>query len=110
MPLTRDEAFAYVMIEYFSSHKGATVVATPVLGHLTAEARVGLTSQQISAPYFVKVSKDGLPLAAYADMACTQPVDSVIEPLIANVRFTPALEKGKPVEGVARLVFTHLTL
>jgi len=110
VPLTRDEAFTYVKIQYLSSHKDATVAATPVLGRLSAETRAGLTSQQLSSPYFVRVSKDGLPVAAYADKACTQPVDAVLDPLIANVRFTPALEKGKPVESVARLLFTHLTL
>jgi hypothetical protein len=111
VPLTRDEAFAYLVAEYLGTHKGATLPAAAVLGRLAPETKSRLTSQQISSPYFVRVSKDGLPLEVYLDQECTRPADATMDALVKNdVRFYPALDKGKRTEGVARLMFTHLTL
>jgi hypothetical protein len=108
--LTREEAFTYALMEYVSSHKGATVPANPFMGKLSTETRARLTGDQLEQPYYVKVSKDGAPVAAFQDASLSHPVDSAIGPLIQNVRFYPALEKGKPVDGVAELKFEKLVL
>jgi len=107
--LTRDEAFEYVKAEYLGSHKGATLPSVPAMGKLGIETKSHLTAAQISGVYFVKVTKDGKPVAAFTDEACSQPVDGVIDSLVKSVRFFPALEAGKRVEGIARLTFSHLT-
>ena len=110
VPLTRDDAFAYMKIEYLSTHKGATLTTVPALGKLDKTVRSTLTEPQLNAAYFVKVTKDGLPVAAFTDEACSQPVETMLGTVVNGVRFYPALEKGKPVEGVARLVLSELTI
>ena len=110
VPLTRDEAFEYLKIEYVSGHKGDTVIATPALGLPDKEERLKLTPNQWKATYYAKVSKDGLPLGTYTDEACSQPVDDQVAALAQNVRYYPAMEKGKPVEGIARLSWRQLPL
>jgi hypothetical protein len=110
VPLTRDDAFAYMKIEYLSTHKGETLTTVPALGKLDKKAKTTLTEPQLTGAYFVKVSKEGLPLEAFTDEACSQPVEAVVSTVVNGVRFYPALEKGKPVEGVARLVLSELTI
>ncbi len=108
--LTRTEAFTYLLIDYIGSHKGVTLPAAPAMGKLTPEEKARLNADQLKPTYYVKVSKDGLPVAAFTDAACSNPVDGAVGSLIANVRFYPALEKGKAVEGVAELRFHRLAL
>jgi len=108
--LTRNDAFTYLSIDYVGSHKGATLPATPALGPPDADAKSRLRPEQLNRTYYVKVSKDGLPVAAFTDAACVSPADETVGALIAGVRFYPALEKGKPVEGVAELALNRLGL
>ena len=108
--LTREDAFQYVMIDYLSTHKGATLPALPAIGKPDQKAAAALTYPQLSEVYYVKVSKDGMPLEAYTDQVCTTPVDSGIGSVVKNVRFYPALVDGKPVAGVARLVLNQLPI
>ncbi len=107
--LTRDEAFEYVKAEYLGTHKGATLPSLPAMGKLGIETKSHLTPVQLSGVYFVKVTKDGMPVAAFTDESCSQSADDVIDSLVKSVRFFPALEAGKRIEGVARLTFSHLT-
>jgi len=107
--LTREEAFEYVKADYLGTHKGATLPSAPAMGKLGLETKAQLTPAHLGGTYFVKVTKDGKPTEAFLDEACTQPVDSVVETVVNNVRFFPALEKGKLVDGVARLRFSYLT-
>jgi hypothetical protein len=109
--LTRDEAFEYVKMDYVSSHKGATLPAAPALGHLPADLPSRLAGGQFSQPYYVKVSKDGLATEAYIDEACSRPVeDPYIEAMLKDFRFNPALDNGKPVEGIAKLTLGQLAM
>ena len=108
--LTRTEAFTYLLLDYVGSHKGATLPAAPAMGRLTPEEKAQLTPDQLGLTYRVKVTKDGLPGAAFTDAGLSNPADPAVAALIANVRFYPALEQGKPVEGVAELIFSRLTL
>ncbi len=108
--LTRTEAFTYLLLDYLGSHKGATLPAAPAMGRLSAEEKARLSADQLSLTYRVKVTKDGLPVAAFTDERCSNPADAAVGSLIANVRFYPALEKGKAVEGVAELRFHRLAL
>lgn len=107
--LTREEAFDYVKADYLGTHKGATLPSAPAMGKLGLETKAQLTAAQLGGTYFVKVTKDGQPEAAFLDEACSEPVDSVVATVVRNVRFFPALEKGKRIDGVARLRFSYLT-
>ena len=103
VPLTYEDAATYLLIDYLSSHKDATLPATPALARTPAEARSRL-GEQLTRTYYVRVSKDGMPMDAYLDEACSQKVDDpFLVSVINDLRFNPALEKGQPVEGTARL-------
>ncbi len=110
VPLSRDDAFEYLKIEYLAGHKGDTLIATPALGRPTKEQRLQLPPNQWKAVYYAKVSKDGVPLGTYTDEACTQPAEGLVGELVKNVRYYPALEKGQQVEGTARLSLRELPL
>ena len=108
--LTLDDAFQYVMVDYLSKNKGATRSAAPALGKPDSKVTAALTYPQLTGVYYVKVSKDGLPVEAFTDQVCTVPADPGIGSIVKNVRFYPALSNGKPVEGVARLVLNQLAI
>jgi hypothetical protein len=110
VPLTRNEAFAYLLLDYFGSHKGATLPATAVLGRLDPATKARLDPELLRRSYFVKVSKDGRPLAAFVDANLAIRADEPVASLVGDVRFLPALENGQPVEGVAELKFSRLAL
>jgi hypothetical protein len=108
--LARDDAFLYLKIDYISSHKDATLPPTAAMGKLPPDLRSRLTSAQINQTFFVKVSKDGLPAEVFVDEACSQKVDDAyILSVIRDIRFNPALENGRAVDGIARLNFDSLT-
>ena len=111
VPLTRDEAFQYVLIDYTSQHKGASLPATPAMGKLPTDLRTRLGSGQLTQFFFVKVSKDGLPGETFIDESCSHKVeDPYLQSVIRDIRFNPALDKGQPVEGIARLRFADLRI
>jgi hypothetical protein len=105
--LTRDEAFQYLKLDYLSSHKGATLPPDAALGKLPADFRTRLTGKQAVPTLFVQVSKEGLPVEAFVDESCSQKVTDVdARSAIMDLRFQPALDKGKAVEGTYRLNLT----
>ena len=109
--LTRDEAFQYVLIDYVTSHKGASLPATPAMGKLPADLRTRLESGQLTQYFYVKVNKDGLPVETYVDESCSHKVDDpYLLSVIRDLRFNPALEKGRPVEGITLLRFCDLRM
>ena len=110
VPLSRDEAFEYLKIDYFRSHKADTVAATPALGRPDRQEMTRLGPKLIDAAYYVKVDRNGRPGGVYADEDCSQLADEAVAALAGAVRYYPALEKGKSVEGVAHLVLSHLEL
>jgi hypothetical protein len=109
--LTRDEAFQYVLGPYLSSHKGATLPATPAMGRLPADLSARVASGQLKPVYYVKVAKDGKVSATFADESCAEKVnDPYLEAVLKNFRFKPALDKGEPVDGVALLQLNQLPI
>ena len=111
VPLTREEAFEYVKIQYIASHRGATVSASPAMGKLPPDLSARLSGGQFNRTYYVKVSKDGVPEGAFMDADCEEKIeDAYLESAVNSIRFKPALEKGKPVSGVASLRFDQLIL
>lgn len=110
VPLTTEEAFEYLKIDYFRGHKGESMPATPAVGRpdRLELARLGL--KQLEAVYFAKVDKTGRPGGVFVDEECSQPADEAVAALAGGVRYYPALEQGKAVNGVARLILSHLDL
>jgi hypothetical protein len=111
VPLTREEAFEYLKIDYFRGHKGETMSATPAVGRPDRLVLARLGPKQAEAVYFVKVDKTGRPVGGvYVDEGCSQPADETVAVLAGAVRYYPALEQGKAVDGVARLILSQLVL
>ena len=110
VPLTREEAFEYLKIDYFRGHKTDSLPATPAVGRPDKQELSRLTPKQIEATYFVKVNKTGRPGGVFADEECTQPADEAVAALAGATRYYPALDQGKAVDGVARLILTQLEL
>jgi hypothetical protein len=100
--LTREEAFEYVKSEYIGAHPKDTLPATPAMARLPADLPAKLAQNKYAGTFYVKVSKDGLADEAYSDPACTQRInDPYLDSVVKRVRFKPALNNGKPVDGVA---------
>jgi hypothetical protein len=109
--LTREEAFEYVKMEYIASHKGDTLGAEPAMGKLPAELAGKLAQGQYKQAFYVKVSKDGLADEAYSDPACTRRIDDpYLDSVVKRIRFKPALNGGKPVDGFATLNLGKLAI
>ena len=72
VPLTRDEAFEYVLMEYVGAHRGDTLDAVPLMGKLPADLPSRLAEGKYSATLYVKVSKDGLASEAFQDASCSK--------------------------------------
>jgi hypothetical protein len=102
--LSRDEARQYLVIEHVGANRGATVPAAVVPGTLPAHRRQEFTIDQLNRICYAKISPDGIPLGVYVDESCQQELpDANTRSAIADLFFKPALEKGRPVEGVTRL-------
>jgi hypothetical protein len=80
------------------------------MGNLPADLPSRLTGGQFTQTFFVAVSKDGLPGQVFSDESCSQRVDDpYILSVIKDLRFRPALDKGRAVDGVARLNLDQLS-
>lgn len=100
--LTRDEAFQYVKIEYVAAHPHESLPATPAMAKLPADLPAKLAAGLYRDEFFVRVSKEGFALGAFADAACSRRIsDDYLASVVARIRFKPALENGKPAEGVS---------
>ena len=102
--LTREEAQQYLVIQHLGANKDATVPAAAVSGTLSPDRLKALSTDQRNQTYYAKIGPDGAVLGLYADESCHLKIDN--DPALAvvsEVFFKPALVKGKPVEGVARV-------
>ena len=109
LSLTRDEAFQYVVLDYFAGHKGQNVPASPALFQLPADLRTHVSDAQFTRTFYVTVTKDGLPTAAYLDPDCRQKLeDPYLQSVLLDIRFTPQLDKGQPIGGIALVKLSHL--
>jgi hypothetical protein len=102
--LTRDQAQQYLVIEHVAANKDATLPALPVFGEAPADLKGRVAAGEFTQPFYVKVDATGNALGTFSDEECTRAAqDPYVETFVAGVLFAPALEKGKPVDGVARL-------
>lgn len=111
VPLTRDEAFQYLVVEHISAHKGETTPAMPAMAKLPTDLSTRLASGQGQKVYYVNVSKDGYVTDAYEDADYSKAVqDPFFASAVKQIWFKPALEKGKPVEAKTSVDLTQLRL
>jgi hypothetical protein len=109
--LTRDEAFEYVKMEYVGSHLKDTLPAAPAMAKLPSDLPAKLAAGKYAAAFYVKVSKDGFADEAFSDPRCTQRIDDdYLDSVVKRVRFKPALNVGKPVDGIAALNLSKLSI
>jgi hypothetical protein len=108
MPLTRDQAFQFFLIDHLSAHKGATLPPTPLLMTPRAEFRRLVDKTATSQTIYAKIDKSGNVLAISADAAGSQRLSASAESALQNVRFLPALEKGTPVDGHLKIRIADL--
>jgi hypothetical protein len=109
--MSPDQAFEYVKGLYLETHKSDTMHAVPVMAELPTDLRAKIAMGKYSETIYVKVSKDGLANEAFADPACSKKIDDpYLDAVVSTVRFKPALEQGKPVEGVASLNLSRLRI
>ena len=107
--LTREEAFEYVKMEYVSVHKNETLPPVPAMGRLPAELPTRIAAGKYAETFFVPVSKDGVGQEVFSDRMCTKRIDDpFLTSVVKGLRFKPALESGKPVDGVAAVNLTKL--
>jgi hypothetical protein len=101
MALSRDQAFQYMTLEYVLGHKGETLQAAPASATLPADLRARVSDSQLNETIYVRVSKDGSAGQAFMDPLCSRRAsDADIDSAVKCIRFTPALDRGKAVDGV----------
>lgn len=99
--MSKDEAFEFATIDYVTKNKDATLPAGLALGQNTDALRRHLADHYQGGPVFVQVGADGRPSRAFADKGASEEVrDEVLLTILRELRFQPALSKGKPVESV----------
>jgi hypothetical protein len=102
--LTREEAYEYSTIEYMTAHKKDSASPIPAMGKLPNDFLIHLSPDEVQGAFFVKVDSDGKVRDVYKDEACTMKVDNAyLSDGLKSIRFEPAVEKGKAVEGVAKI-------
>jgi len=85
------------------------LVTAAVMGELPADLAGHIASGKYPETIYVRVSKDGLADDAFADVACSKKIeDAYLESVVRSIRFKPALDGGKPVDGVASLNLRRL--
>jgi hypothetical protein len=109
--LTREEAFQYVRMEYIGAHRGETLPPSPAMGRLPSDLNARLAEGKYGNTFYVMVSKDGLAGEAFSDPACTKRInDEYLDSVVKRIRFKPALNDGKPVDGVTTINLSHLAI
>jgi hypothetical protein len=109
MALTSDQAFQFFLIDYLSTHKGATRPPTPMLMTPRTEFRRDLATIETNQTIYANVDKMGNTLAISTDAGGKQPVPASVESALRNVRFLPALNNGAPVDGRVKVTLAQLT-
>ncbi len=107
--LTRSEAQLYLVMNHVGAHKGETLAAAAVPGTLPLVQREGLNPTQLTRTIYAKVGSDGALQGVFKDRDCNTPLDDTrAKAALGEVFFTPALERGKAVDGVARVRISEI--
>jgi len=102
--MSRSETQQYVVMEFLGAQKGRPASPAAVHGTLPQTQRERLAPDQLNRVLFAKISKDGALLGVFADEDCGLRIeDPATLAALGEVFFTPAVQQGKPVDGVVRL-------
>jgi hypothetical protein len=104
MTFNRDEAFEYIVTNYLASHQGKTLPPAAVLMAPRSELRQVAGLADARSPIYVTVDANGNVVAASADAQGQGKPTAPLLDALKHFRFIPALDKGLPTEGRARLV------
>lgn len=100
--LTTDEAYEYAVIEYIGDNRDQTKAPLKARGFWPADLHSRLVPDKLTRNLYAKVDKDGHALGLFEDENCARPVaDAEIAAVTPELRFLPALQKGRPVAGIA---------
>jgi hypothetical protein len=109
MLLTREEASEYALLEYLSKNKKATLPPTPLMTDLPADLAQRLSAATFPKVVFVEVDAKGRAVAAFADEGRRRRIeDAGVVAVVREIRFGPALDKGKAVPGIARVAMAEI--
>ncbi|HWA27663.1 MAG TPA: hypothetical protein VG734_18550 [Lacunisphaera sp.] len=109
VPLSREEAHEYMVVEYLTESKDATNGPSIALGIDRQEAMPHYTEALLQRQIFIKVDKAGRPQGVYGDKYCIQSTgDKFLDGLVSRVRFMPAVKEGKAIESVAQVRIADL--
>ncbi len=97
IPLTRDEAFQYLLIKHLGDHRGQSVAATPALSLAPPELWGATNRRDFDQPLAMWVDADGTVLGPAREQVVPAPLQEIIDQLY----FLPALRDGSPVKGIA---------
>ncbi len=108
LELTRDQAYQFFLIDYLAAHRSDTRPPSAMLMVSRAEFRHQVGGARLDQPVYARVDKTGALVALSADEAGTEKIPASIDTALQQVRFVPALDKGQPVDGRARLTLAAL--
>jgi hypothetical protein len=108
LALTSDQAFQFFLIDYLSTHKGATRPPTPMLMTPRAEFRRDLATIETNQTIYANIDKMGNTLGISADAGGKHSVPASVESALRKVRFLPALNNGAPVDGRVKVTLAQL--
>ncbi|HVZ65524.1 MAG TPA: hypothetical protein VG936_13225 [Lacunisphaera sp.] len=103
-PLTAEEAYQVALIDYSTRNRDKSLapVAAPIFWPEDARARLHAAAGE--RPFYVRVGPDGRPVGAFEDEGCARPLaNAEAAAVVAELRFLPALEQGKPAAGITAL-------
>jgi hypothetical protein len=108
MPLTTDQAYQFFLIDYLSSHQGATLPPAPILMTPRTEFRQQVKNVNANQTIYATVDKTGDVRALSTDAAGIRKLPASMDAILQNVRFMPALNNGSPVDGRVKVTLAQL--
>jgi len=108
MPLTTDQAYQFFMIDYLTTHKGATLPPAPMLMTPRVNFRQQFDQAEANQPIYASVDKSGSLVALSVDQSGAGKVPATVASALRNVRFMPALNNGAPVDGHLKFTLADL--
>jgi len=106
--VTRDEALIFLITDYLAGHPGATLPPAPILMVPRSEFVLRLGDAPLDLVIYARVNKDGKIIRLSTNASGSGPLPSDLNLAVDQIAFVPALEKGKPVEGVAKFKLADL--
>jgi len=105
--MTRDEAYEYIVADYLASHKGQSLPPAAVLMAPRSELAAAFRGPAPDQPVYVSVDESGTVTNISTVPGKDRTPDGALRAALQNFRFIPALQKGVPVRGRAKLVVSE---